>query len=88
TLGIMIGVAAVIAMSEIGQGSSVAIQKRIESMGANNILIMPGAPTSGGVSFGSGGVMTLTPEDGKALLRDCSGIVNVAPVIRSRTQVI
>ena len=42
TLGIVIGVSAVIAMTEIGQGSSVAVQKTIASMGANNLLIMPG----------------------------------------------
>ena len=40
TLGIVIGVSAVIAMTEIGQGSSTAVQKTIASMGANNLLIM------------------------------------------------
>ncbi|MEI6425680.1 MAG: ABC transporter permease, partial [Lentisphaerota bacterium] len=63
TLGIVIGVGAVIAMMEIGQGSSVAVQKTIASMGANNILILPGTAASGGVSFGAGSVMTLTPQD-------------------------
>ncbi len=42
TLGIIIGVASVIAMMEIGKGSSTSIQRTIESMGANNLLIMPG----------------------------------------------
>ena len=51
TLGIIIGVAAVIAMMEIGRGSSDAIQSTITSMGANNLLIMPGTAASGGVSF-------------------------------------
>src|SRR5690242_8159526 len=63
TLGIVIGVAAVIAIVEIGQGASVSVQKTIESMGANNLLVMPGTATSGGVSFGSGSVLTLTPAD-------------------------
>jgi ABC-type antimicrobial peptide transport system permease subunit len=49
TLGIVIGVAAVIAMMEIGKGSSAAIQKTIASMGANNVLIVPGTAASGGV---------------------------------------
>ena len=46
-LGIVIGVAAVIAMMEIGNGSSLAIQRTIASMGANNLLIMPGTASSG-----------------------------------------
>jgi ABC-type antimicrobial peptide transport system permease subunit len=88
TLGIVIGVAAVIAMMEIGNGSSAAIQKTIASMGANNILIMPGTAASGGVSFGAGSVMTLTPEDGEAIGRDCPAVAAVAPVVRARTQVV
>src|SRR5450432_27329 len=67
-LGIIIGVAAVIAIAEIGQGSSAAIQKSIASMGANTLIILPGAAASGGMSWGSGSVMTLTPEDCKAIL--------------------
>ena len=54
TLGIVIGVAAVIAMMEIGNGSSSAIQATIASMGANNLMILPGTASSGGVSFGGG----------------------------------
>ena len=54
TLGIVIGVSAVIAMTEIGQGSASAVRKTIASMGANNLLVMPGTASSGGVTFGSG----------------------------------
>src|SRR5918912_1594460 len=57
-------------------------------MGANNLLIMPGTASSGGVSFGSGSVMTLTPQDTEAILRDCPAVMNVAPVVRARTQVV
>ncbi len=88
TLGIIIGIAAVIAMVEIGNGSSLAIQKTIASMGANNILIFPGTAASGGVSFGSGSVMTLTPQDSDAILLDCPAVRNAAPVVRARTQVV
>jgi len=88
TLGIIIGVAAVIAMMEIGQGSRSAIQKTIASMGANNLLVQPGTASSGGVTFGSGSVITLTPQDGDAILRDCPAVSNVAPVVRARTQVV
>jgi ABC-type antimicrobial peptide transport system permease subunit len=88
TLGIIIGIAAVIAMMEIGQGSSSAIKKTIASMGANNLLVQPGTASSGGVSFGSGSIITLTPDDGEALLRDCPAVREVAPVVRARTQVL
>src|SRR5437773_3226344 len=74
TLGIVIGVAAVIAMMEIGQGSSTAVQRTIQSMGANNLLIQPGTAASGGVSFGSGTMITLTPRDAEAIGRDCSAV--------------
>ena len=88
TLGIVIGVAAVIAMMEIGQGSSSAIQKTIASMGANNLLVQPGTASSGGVTFGSGSIITLTPQDADAILRDCPAVRAVAPVVRARTQVV
>jgi ABC-type antimicrobial peptide transport system permease subunit len=88
TLGIVIGVAAVIAMMEIGNGSSIAIQRTIASMGANNLLVQPGTAASGGVSFGAGSVMTLTPQDAGAILRECVSVGAVAPVVRARTQVI
>src|SRR5215213_3691909 len=90
TLGIIIGVAAVIAMVEIGQGASAAVQKTILSMGANNLLVMPGTATSGGVSFGSGSVLTLTPEDAQSLADPdrCPAVESVAPIVRARTQVV
>src|SRR5438067_253279 len=86
TLGIIIGVSAVIAMTEIGQGSSKAVQKTIASMGANNLLIMPGTASSGGVTFGSGSVITLTPADAEAIARECPAVNSVATVVRTRTQ--
>jgi ABC-type antimicrobial peptide transport system permease subunit len=88
TLGIVIGVAAVIAMMEIGNGSSAAIQRTIASMGANNLLIRPGTAASGGVSFGAGSVKTLTPGDAEAIKKYCPAIGSVAPVERVRTQIV
>ena len=73
-LGIVIGIAAVIAMTEIGKGSRGAIEKTIASMGANQVLIMPGAAASGGVSFGGSSALTMTAEDCKAILADCPAI--------------
>jgi ABC-type antimicrobial peptide transport system permease subunit len=87
-LGIMIGVGAVIAMMEIGQGSSSAIQRTVSSMGANNLMIFPGNASSSGVSFGSGSIVTLTPDDADAILRDCPAVKGVAPVQQTRTQLV
>jgi len=87
-LGIIIGVAAVIAMMEIGRGSSSAIQRTIASMGANNLLVLPGTASSAGVSFGSGSVMTLTPQDAEAIASECPAVRATAPIVRARTQVI
>jgi ABC-type antimicrobial peptide transport system permease subunit len=84
TLGIIIGVAAVIAMMEIGQGFSGDIQKKIASMGANNLLILPGAAASGGISFGVGSAMTLTPDDCAAIATECTAVRAVAPIARTR----
>src|SRR3954447_24486800 len=88
TLGIIIGVGAVIAMMEIGRGSSASIQRTIASMGANNFSVQPGQAASGGVSFGAGSVMTLTPQDAEAIDRECTAIRAVAPVERTRAQVV
>ena len=63
TLGIVIGIAAVITMIEIGKGSSTSIRKSIEKMGANSVLVRPGGRRTGGISQGSGSSSTLTPAD-------------------------
>ncbi|MEI6676571.1 MAG: ABC transporter permease [Verrucomicrobiota bacterium] len=84
TLGIVIGVGAVIAMMEIGNGSSASIQKTIASMGANTLMIFPGAAASGGVSFGAGSTMTLTPDDSEAIQRECPSVRDTAAVVRSK----
>ncbi len=88
TLGIVIGIAAVISMMEIGRGSSSSIQKTIAGMGANNLLILPGAAASGGVSHGSGTKMTLTPSDVESIDREVESVRAVAPAVRARTQVV
>jgi ABC-type antimicrobial peptide transport system permease subunit len=88
TLGIVIGVGSVIAMMEIGAGSSAAIRNSIASMGANILSIRSGAASSGGVSFGSGSSKTLTPDDCGAILKECPAVRNAAPLVHTRTQVV
>lgn len=87
-LGIVIGIAAVIAMMEIGKGSSSSISKTISSMGANNLLLFPGTAASGGVSFGAGSSLTMTAEDCEAILRECPSVAHAAPLVRARVQVV
>jgi ABC-type lipoprotein export system ATPase subunit/ABC-type antimicrobial peptide transport system permease subunit len=86
-LGVIIGVTALIAISGIGQGSSAAIKKQIASMGANNLLVMPGAAASGGVSFGAGSRPTLTPADGEQI-EECPAVAAVAPIVQARAQLV
>jgi ABC-type antimicrobial peptide transport system permease subunit len=88
TLGIVIGVGSVIAMMEIGTGSSTAIKDAISGMGANVLIIVPGTAASGGVSFGAGSVTTLTPEDCEAIRRECPAVRDAAPLVRARTQIV
>jgi ABC-type antimicrobial peptide transport system permease subunit len=87
-LGIIIGVGSVITMMEIGAGSSSAIQNSISTMGANVLNLSPGAASSGGVSYGSGSRITLTPGDGEAILSECPSVSNVAPLVHTRAQVV
>jgi ABC-type antimicrobial peptide transport system permease subunit len=91
TLGIIIGVGAVIAMVEIGQGASKAVATTIESMGANNLTVLPGAAVStAGSNSGSGGAVTLSREDVAALDDPdrCPAVDLVAPIVRARTQIV
>ncbi|TML12944.1 MAG: FtsX-like permease family protein [Actinobacteria bacterium] len=87
-LGIIIGVAAVIAMVSVGQGANVAVQQQIESLGTNLLMVMPGASTAGGVRSGWGGMSTLTVPDADAIKRECPSIANVAYFRRPGVQVI
>jgi ABC-type antimicrobial peptide transport system permease subunit len=86
-LGIIIGIAAVIAMMEIGRGSSHSIEQTIASLGANVIQIDPSDTAVGGVSSGGGGQVTLTPEDADALRQECGAVRYVAPSVDCWAQV-
>jgi ABC-type antimicrobial peptide transport system permease subunit len=81
-------VAAVIAMMEIGRGSSTSVEQTIASLGANVIQIDPDESVVSGVSSGGGGRVTLTPEDADAMRRECSAIRCVAPSVDCWAQVV
>jgi macrolide transport system ATP-binding/permease protein len=88
TLGVIIGVASLIVITEIGKGSSTAVQRILMSMGANNLLVQPGAASRNGISLGSGSYKTLTPDDAEAIIRECPAVVAAAPIIFTRQQVV
>jgi ABC-type antimicrobial peptide transport system permease subunit len=87
-LGIVIGVAVVIAMMEIGQGSSYMIRETIASIGANVVQIDPSDAVKAGASTGSGGKDTLTPADAEAILRECSAVRRTAPSVDCHAQIV
>jgi macrolide transport system ATP-binding/permease protein len=87
-LGIIIAVAAVVAMTEIGQGSKMTLQKSIASMGANTLMIHSGAAATGGVTFGAGSLMTLTPDDAAEIAKQCPAVSDVAINVNARAQIV
>ena len=88
TLGIVIGVAAVIAMVSIGRGANVAVEQQIASLGTNLLMVIPGATTSGGARSGWGGVSTLTVRDGEAIRSDVPAAEDVTWFKRAIAQVV
>jgi len=88
-LGIVIGIGSVIAMVSIGQGAQSSIESSIQSIGSNLLMVMPGAPRTGGggVNAGRGSVQTLTIEDANAIQKDISMIKAIAPDVSQRSQV-
>ena len=87
-LGIIIGVASVITMLAIGQGSKKSIQDQIASMGSNMLFVMPGTMRFGGVQQGSSNTQSLTVNDVQAIKTECDAVVAVSPEVRSSGQAV
>ncbi|HTS49009.1 MAG TPA: ABC transporter permease [Bryobacteraceae bacterium] len=87
-LGIIIGVAAVIAMVAVGSGAQARIQEQIASIGSNVIIVLSGSITSSGIRLGSGFAQTLTEDDARVIARDCPGVQAAAPISRGGVQVV
>ena len=87
TLGIIIGVGAVIAMVGIGNGAKAQVDAQIASLGQNVILVFSGSTTRSGIRTGWGSAGTLTIEDADAVAREVTGVVAVSPEVRSVAQV-
>ncbi len=87
-LGIVIGVAAVIATVSIGGGAREEVVGRIKSLGANLIIVLPGNITSGGVRLGTGQSATLNDDDAKAIEKEVAQVQVAAPTMRGGAQVV
>jgi putative ABC transport system permease protein len=87
-LGIIIGIAAVIAMMAVGSGASYVISQQIASIGSNIILVIPGSTTSGGLRMGSGGSHTLTSDDVRAIMAECPSVSRASGTTRTTSQVV
>ena len=86
-LGMIIGVAAVIAMLAIGGGAQERVREQLKNLGSNLMLIFPGSTTASGVRLGAGAAQTLTEEDALAIAVDVEGVIVAAPSVRSSGQV-
>ncbi len=87
-LGIIIGVAAVIAMVSIGQGAKRAVEERFSSMGTNLLFVHAGSRSFRGRHGGGGTYQNLTPNDAKAILEKADAVKYVSPSVSTRAQVI
>jgi putative ABC transport system permease protein len=89
-LGIVIGVAAVIAMVSIGQGAQASVQAQIASVGTNLLFVGAGSQNVGGVRSGTGatGLNTLTVDDIEAIRREAPSVAAASPAVNTRAQLV
>src|ERR1700757_3087365 len=80
-LGIVVGVAAVVCVVSVGAGAQAEVSEKIRTLGANLLLVMPGARNSGGARLESGTLPTLTEEDAAAIRRDLADVQVAAPLL-------
>ena len=82
-LGIIIGVAAVIAMLAIGQGAQYSVEQQISSLGTNVLIVYPGSQNTGGLKGGAGTMTTLTEDDATAIQKECPAVGLISPGTRA-----
>jgi len=86
-LGVVIGVAAVIAMVAIGDGAKARVADTFASLGSNMLIVMSGSSSGGGAMGGAGSMPSLTWDDLKAIQNELTSVRDAAPVLRSAAQV-
>jgi putative ABC transport system permease protein len=87
-LGIVIGVAAVIATVSVGTGATQRVQQQIASIGSNIIIIIPGSLTASGLRMGTGNAVTLTESDAREIAAQCPEVAVAAPTVRGGGQIV
>ena len=88
TLGIIIGVAAVIAIVALGEGASASVNSQLAGLGTNLLTITPGSTRSGGAAAGAGSSLTLKATDADAISQNVQGLSGVSPVVSGSAQII
>ncbi len=88
TLGIIIGVSAVIAMVAIGEGAKARVEESFASMGSNLLVVLPGSTTAGGQRGGFGSMPTLTWDDLRAIRTEVPTVRYAAPLLRAGAQLL
>ena len=88
TLGIIIGVVAVIAMVSISSGAQKGIDGVIQSLGTDILIVLPGSTNNGGVQSGTGAKQTLSEGDAEALIENVTGIRDASPIVAGMVQLI
>jgi putative ABC transport system permease protein len=88
TLGIIIGVAAVITMLAVGEGAKRTVEAQLKSLGSNTMIVFPGTVTASGVRLGTGTRNTLTEGDARAIAEEVPGVLAAGPGIRGTAQVV
>lgn len=87
-LGVVVGVAAVVAVMAVGEGARIHIIAQIQSLGGNLLLVTPGSVRTQGVHLGSGSGENLTVEDARAIAEQVPGVLSAAPSVFRRAQVV
>ncbi len=88
TLGIIIGVAAVITMLAVGEGAKRTVEEQLKSLGSNTLIVFPGTVTASGVRLGTGTRNTLTEGDARAIAEEVPGVLAAGPGMRGTAQVV
>ncbi len=88
TLGIIIGVAAVIAIVALGEGASASVSSQLAGLGTNLLTISPGSTRTGGAASGAGSSITLKASDADAISQNISGLSGVSPVVSGNAQIV
>ena len=87
-LGIIVGVAAVVCMISIGAGAQADVAEKIRALGANLLVVMPGAQSSGGARLEAGTQATLTEEDASAMRRELNDVLVAAPLLAHSAHIV